>query len=959
MKRLLTVSALARWCAALLLFAGSAVAATVATVSSPGHFLTVTLGLNGEGRPEYSVARNGKPVIAESRLGFLLTDAPKLERNFALAAQSTRSVDEIWEQPWGERRYVRNQFNELRVRLTEKTPLARSLDVVFRVYDDGLGFRYEFPDQAQLRQVNIAEELTEFAVVDPATAWWIPAGEWNRYEYLYNTTPLAELSQAHTPVTIRTEAGLHIAFHEAALVDYSSMWLRRVTGQRLKANLSPSSQGPKVSRTAPFVTPWRTMQIADSAGGLYMSDLILNLNEPNKLGDVSWFKPMKYVGIWWAMHLDTWSWASGPKHGATTEHAKRYIDFAAKNGFGGVLIEGWNLGWDGDWFANGETFSFTQAYPDFDIAAVAAYAHKKGVRIIGHHETSANIAHYEEQLGAGLDLYTRLGIDGVKTGYVADAGGVKALGEDGKIHFEWHDGQVMSRHHLKVVTEAAKRHIAVDAHEPIKDTGLRRTYPNWVSREGARGMEYNAWGNPPNPPEHEANLIFTRMLAGPMDFTPGVLSLTGRGGQPLQSTMAKQLANYVVIYSPVQMAADLPENYARYPGPFQFIKDVPADWSDTRVLNGEVGDYATIVRKDRNSDDWYLGSVTDENARTIEVSLDFLDAGRSYTAQVYRDGDDADWKTNRYSIAIEKRMVKQADKLTLRLAPGGGEAIRFVAARSPSALPARTTPVSLHRDRFVNYENFPSRNVTPRKVVVWLPEGYDGGRDRYAVLYMHDGQNLFDPETSTAHEPWAVDRHLAALERAGAVRRTIIVGIANSAARWREYAPAAAVERLDPQLRTQVAEAGGGDPQSEAYLQFLVEELKPFMGGLISLYALARYPDVFGGAGCLSTHWVLTTNPTLLGPPIDARVESIGGAYIEWLAGHLPPPKTHRIYFDHGTVFLDALYGPFQERVDRLMAAQGYQRGIDLESRVFPGATHNEQAWRDRLDIPLTYLLRR
>lgn len=674
------------WCVVALLalsITSARAAGPSASLTSPGAVLSVEVTLDGDGRAYYAVSRKGRPVIAASRLGFLLADAPKLERNFAIASQATRSSDETWEQPWGERRFVRNRFNELRVRLTETGALRRSLDVVFRLYDDGVGFRYEFPDQAALKLVNISEELTEFTVVDPATAWWIPAGEWNRYEYLYNSTPLAEVSQAHTPITIRTADGLHIAFHEAALVDYSAMWLRRVDGQRLRATLSPSSSGPKVVRAAPFATPWRTLQIADSAGGLVMSDLILNLNEPNRLGDVSWVKPFKYVGIWWGMHLDTESWASGQKHGATTANTMRYIDFAAKHGFRGVLVEGWNNGWDGDWFGNGETFSFTQAYPDFDIEGLAAYAKSRGVRLIGHHETSGNVAHYEEQLAAGLDLYRRLGIDSVKTGYVADAGGVKAGGPDGSLRFEWHDGQVMSRHHLKVVNEAARRHIAVNAHEPIKDTGLRRTYPNWVAREGARGMEYNAWGTPPNPPEHESILVFTRMLAGPMDFTPGVLSLTGRGGQPIESTMAKQLALYVVIYSPIQMAADLPENYERYPRAFQFIKDVPADWTDTQVLNGEVGEFVTIARKDRNSDDWYLGSVSDEAARTLAVKLDFLDPGRSYTAQIYRDGDDADWKTRPHSISIETRKVKRGDVVTLRLAPGGGQAIRFVAEAKP------------------------------------------------------------------------------------------------------------------------------------------------------------------------------------------------------------------------------------------------------------------------------------
>jgi alpha-glucosidase len=677
----------------VLLFLGRNACAgleTVARVSSPGKVLTVSLTLNGEGRPGYSVERRGVPIIGESRLGFILTNAPKLERNFTFAGEERRSSDETWEQPWGERRYVHNRFNELRVHLIEKPPLARRLDVVFRVYDDGLGFRYEFPDQAALQAVAISGEQTEFDILDPATAWWEPGGEWNRYEQLYNKTPLAELSQAHTPVTIKTDKGLYIAIHEAALVDYASIWLRRVADQRLKAVLAPSSDGPSVRRVAPFVTPWRTLQIADSAPGLYMSDLILNLNEPNKLGDVSWFKPYKYVGVWWAMHLNQWTWSSGPNHGATTAHAKQYIDFAKANGFRGVLVEGWNQGWDGDWFGNGETFSFTQSYADFDLPAVAAYAKKLGVHLIGHHETAGNIANYEAQLPAALDLYASLGIDAIKTGYVADAGGIKALGADGKIHFEWHDGQVMSRHHLLVVTEAAKRHITIDTHEPIKDTGLRRTYPTWVAREGARGMEYNAWGDPPNPPEHEANLVFTRMLAGPFDFTPGVLSLVGRNGQAIQSTIAKQLALYVVIYSPVQMAADLPENYAKYPGPFQFIKDVPTDWSDTRVVNGEVGEYATFARKDRNSDDWYVGSITDGAARSLRVPLDFLDAGRHYTAQIYRDADTADWRSNPHAIVIETLQVTHADTLVLRLAPGGGEAIRFKAGAAPRGASPRS-----------------------------------------------------------------------------------------------------------------------------------------------------------------------------------------------------------------------------------------------------------------------------
>jgi alpha-glucosidase len=650
-------------------------AETVAKIQSPDNILEVQIGID-EGRASYSVSRFGETVIAPSRLGFLLRATEKLERNLTLAHQETRSTDETWEQPWGERRYVRNRYNELRVRFTETIKLKRSFDVLFRVYDDGVGFRYEFPDQPQLQDVIIEDELTEFVVAAPATAWWIPGGEWNRYEYLYQKTPLDQVTQVHTPITIRTDDGLHIAIHEAALVDYSSMWLRRAEGQRFRAQLSPASEGWKVRRAAPFNTPWRTVQIADSAGGLYESNLTLNLNEPNALGDVSWFTPAKYVGIWWEMHLDKSSWATGPRHGATTENAKRHIDFAAEHGFRGVLIEGWNVGWDGDWFGNGNNFDFTKATADFDLEAVTAYAKKKGVHLIGHHETGGAVSHYEKQLGAALDLYQRLGVDVIKSGYVADAGQAERNDGDGVVRREWHDGQWMSRHHLRVVTEAARRHIAINPHEPIKDTGLRRTYPNWVAREGARGMEYAAWGNPPNPPEHEINLVFTRMLSGPMDFTPGILSLQGRG-QAVQTTLAKQLALYVLIYSPIQMVADLPENYARHLDAFQFIKDVPTDWSETYVLNGEVGDYVTIARKDRNSEAWYLGAGTDENGRVLQVALSFLDPRKTYTAEIYRDGVKAHWKTAPFEFAIEKRKVSSADTLTIRLAAGGGQAIRF------------------------------------------------------------------------------------------------------------------------------------------------------------------------------------------------------------------------------------------------------------------------------------------
>lgn len=668
-----------------LLFSSHAFAASTPPVpptvgiASPDGNLSVEVTTDNDGRPSYTVLRDGRPVIAPSRLGFLFVDAPKFERNFVIAGHRTRSFDQTWEQPWGERRSIRNHYNELRVTLTEKNALKRSIDVVFRVYDDGLGFRYQFPDQAALKEVRIGDELTEFNIAEAATAWWIPAGEWNREEYLYHRTPVQEVGDAQTPITLRTDNGLHVSIHEAELVDYAGMNLTRIEDRKFRAMLTPGIGDGKVIRTAPFNTPWRTLQIADNAGDLVTSSLILNLNEPNKLGDVSWVKPMKYVGVWWEMHLDKKTWASGPKHGATNENVMRHIDFAAKHGLGGVLVEGWNVGWDGDWFGNGEDFSFTQPYPDFDIEKLAAYAKSKNVRLIGHHETSGNAAHYESQMGAAFDLYQRLGIDAVKTGYVADAGQAKVMGLDGKVHYAWHEGQDMARHHLKVVAEAAKRHIAVNPHEPIKDTGLRRTWPNWITREGARGMEFSAWGVPGNPPEHEANLVFTRLLAGPMDYTPGIFGMKTRSTDGVATTWAKQLALYVVIYSPLQMAADLLENYEANPKPFKFIEDVPVDWEDTRVLNGEIGDFVTIVRKDRHSDDWYLGAISDEEGRELQAPLSFLDPGRKYVARIYRDGEHADWKRAPQDIVIEQRDVTSADTLTLRLAPGGGQAIRFVA----------------------------------------------------------------------------------------------------------------------------------------------------------------------------------------------------------------------------------------------------------------------------------------
>ena len=658
---------------------GFAHAQQVAQATSPDGRIVVQLDLNGEGRLAYRVLRDGKPVIKDSRLGFIFRNGRQLLRNLQLDTQATRSADSTWEQPWGERRHVRDHYNELRASFSEKDQDHRRFDMVFRVFDDGVGFCYDVPAQPKLQEAQIVEELTEFAIARPATAWWIPAFEWNREEYLYHRTPLAEVGVAQTPITLRTQDGLHLSIHEAALVDYAGMNLMRGGDGELRAILTPGSPTPVVRKT-PFATPWRTIAIADKAGGLVESNLILNLNEPNKLGDVGWFQPAKYMGVWWSLHLDKQTWGTGPKHGATTANTRRVIDFAAKNGFRGVLVEGWNVGWDGDWFANGWGFDFRKPTPDYDLQGLAKYATSKGVHLIGHHETGCAVSHYESQMDEAFSLFATLGIDAVKTGYVCDAGQIERQDvAGGPVLREWHEGQWMSNHHLRVVEDAAKHHVAIDAHEPIKDTGLRRTYPNWVSREGARGMEFNAWGDPPNPPEHEITLVFTRMLAGPMDYTPGVLSLTGKNGQEIGSTLARQLALYIGIYSPIQMAADLPEHYAAHPDAFQFIKDVAVDWDESHVLAGEVGEYVAIARKQRGAGTWFIGAMNDRNARTLALPLAFLDAGKRYRAEIYRDGEGADWHGDaRFRFVREQRTVTSKDALSLWLAGGGGAAVRFV-----------------------------------------------------------------------------------------------------------------------------------------------------------------------------------------------------------------------------------------------------------------------------------------
>jgi alpha-glucosidase len=650
------------------------------TVSSPDSRTEVRVETR-DGHLVYSVMRDRRALILPSLLGFEFRGAPPLRDGLRVTGSSTRSYDSTWTQPWGEVARVRDHHNELRVSVAETSTTARTFDVVFRAFNDGVGFRYEVPAQPGLTNFEIQDELTEFSLVDDAKSWWIPSNRprLDRSEMLYSSSPMSLIDSVQTPLTMATRDGKTVlVIHEANLVDYARMNIRggRMENRTLHAALAPWVDGVKVRGHTPFVTPWRTIQLADRMADLAPSVIGLNLNPPSVIQNTGWIKPMKYVGIWWGMHINTMTWSSGPKHGATTVNAKRYIDFAAANGLGGVLVEGWNTGWDGDWIQNRNAFSFTKAYPDYDLAEVARYARSKNIHLIVHNETSGGIENYERQLDSAFALYHSLGLDAIKTGYVTDTvGGGHS-----------HHGQLMVNHYRRVIETAAKNGIMVDAHEPIHDTGERRTYPNMMSREGARGQEYNAWGaDGGNPPEHETNLFFTRMLAGPMDFTPGIFDiLIERGtGRPRRSdesrvrtTLAKQLALYVVLYSPLQMAADIPENYEKQPA-FQFIRDVAVDWDTTRVIDGRIGDYVIVARKERGGSNWFLGAITDEEARTFDVPLSFLSKGKNYVAEVYADGPNANWLTNPLPVTISKHPVTSASSLHVVLAPGGGQAIRI------------------------------------------------------------------------------------------------------------------------------------------------------------------------------------------------------------------------------------------------------------------------------------------
>ncbi len=653
--------------AALALLAATCM--PVAGVYSPDGKIEVRIGVDADGQPGYEIRYRGAAVVEWSTLGLEFSEGASIAGRYRLGKQQRAKADQTWEQPWGERRLVRDHHNELLTTFVS-TDGHDDFAVRVRVFDDGAGFRYEVGGAGD---VAIVAERTEINVAGPGTAWWQPADGKVRYEHLYRETALADVGKAHTPVTIRTANGVHLAVHEAALIDYAAFAFEPGSNGGFHTSLRPWSDGIAVRTSRPFRTPWRTVQVADDAKGLINSSLILNLNEPNALGDVSWVRTGKYAGIWWEMHLGLKTWEEGPDHGATTENAKRYIDFAAENGIEGVLVEGWNKGWHGP-------FNYLEPYDDFDLGEVTGYARERDVYIIGHHETYGDVPTYEAQMEAGFDVLAEAGVPLVKTGYVADAGKLLRVDADGSQTLEWHDGQYHVQHQLQNLLAAAERRIAIKTHEPVKDTGLRRTYPNWLSREGSRGQEFAIWGETPNPPEHTVLLAHTRLLGGPMDFTPGLFDLhPARDGNPrrVQTTLAKQLALYVVIYSPMQMVPDLPEHYAARPEPFRFIVDVPTDWEDSVALAGEIGDYVVTARKERGGRDWYLGAITDEEKRSIELSLDMLDADTAYVAEIYRDGDDAHWETNPYAIEIDQEVVTSESTLELRLAAGGGTAIRF------------------------------------------------------------------------------------------------------------------------------------------------------------------------------------------------------------------------------------------------------------------------------------------
>lgn len=673
------------------------------TIVSPNGQLSMKFQLAQNGVPQYELTYKGKPVINTSSLGIETKDIPAMMEGFSITKTDQSSKDESWEPVLGEEKSIRNQYNELLVTLAQAKENNRFIRIRFRLFNDGLGFRYEFPQQKDLNYFIIREEHTEFNLAGDHKAFWIP-GDFDTNEYPYSTSKISEIparlpkatveifaqqpvkNSVQTPLMMKSDDGLYINIHEASLINYPAMVLG-VDGLKLKSILCPDAVGNKGYMQTETSSPWRTIVVSDKATEILASRLILNLNEPTSYKDVSWIKPVKYMGVWWEYFVSgksTWAYSNATnvkldqdfskfepngRHGATNENVRKYIDFASQHGFDGVLVEGWNIGWE-DWFGKWKenVFDFVTPYPDFDVNALNEYAKSKNIRLIMHHETSGSATNYERRLHPAFQFMKDHGYNAVKTGYV---GVIIPRGEH-------HDGQWMVNHYIHVAKTAADYQIMVNSHEAVRPTGLHRTYPNWFAQESARGTEFEAMGG--LAPEHTTILPFTRLMGGPMDYTPGIfqtdLSHYGTGSnQRVNTTLVKQLAYYVTMYSPLQMAADMPENYSRFMDAFQFIKDVAVDWDASYVLEAEPGDFVTIARKAKGKDEWFVGGITDENARTASVKFDFLPAGKSFVATIYADGKDASWNKNPQSYTIRKVLVTSKSQLKQSLAPGGGVAI--------------------------------------------------------------------------------------------------------------------------------------------------------------------------------------------------------------------------------------------------------------------------------------------
>ena len=674
--------------------------------TSPDGNVVLSFSLKADGTPTYKMTYKGKPVINESTLGFTLKKDEPLTNHFKVVSDSKSTFKETWKPVWGEEKEILNHYNELLVQL-KQDKTNRLMNIRFRVYNEGVGFRYEFPTQKELTYFVIAEENTQFAMTGDHTAWWIP-GDYDTQEYDYNESKLSEIrglmkqsmtdnvsqfvfspTGVQTALMMKTKDGLYINLHEAALVDYALMNLNLDDKNFIfQSWLTPDAKGDKGYLYTPTKTPWRTVMVSDDARNILASRLILNLNDPCALADTSWIKPVKYIGVWWEMITGKSSWAytddlptikldevdytkvkPNGTHAANNDKVRHYIDFAAKHGFDQVLVEGWNVGWE-DWFGHRKdyVFDFITPYPDFDIKALNDYAHAKGVKLMMHHETSGSTRNYERHMKAAYELMNKYGYNSVKSGYVGD---ILPIGEH-------HYSQSTINHYLYAIKEAAKHKIMLNAHEAVRPTGLCRTYPNLIGNESARGTEYEAFGG--NKPFHTTILPFTRLQGGPMDYTPGILETEVKNVNPnntsqVRSTLAKQLALYVTMYSPLQMAADLPENYERFADAFQFIKDVPVDWQESVYLEAEPGRYITVARKDKHSDNWYIGNTSNENGHTSELLLNFLDKNKKYEATIYADAKNADWQTNPKAYTITKQKVNAKTKLKLTAAKGGGYAI--------------------------------------------------------------------------------------------------------------------------------------------------------------------------------------------------------------------------------------------------------------------------------------------